>query len=69
MHENTGPVKVRYMPVGRSRREWVWKARAESNTITISGHRFDTVHDAMRDARTRIDGVPDDGDDDGPSAA
>jgi len=55
-------VKVQFMPVGRERREWMWKARDESNTITISG-RFDTLSDAVRDARTQIDGLAPDDDD------
>ena len=59
-----GPVKVQFVPVGRERREWMWKARDESNTITISG-RFDSLSDAVRDARTQIDGLaPDDDPDD-----
>jgi len=63
--ETIGSVKVQFMPVGRDRREWMWKARDESNTITISGQRFDSLGDAVRDARSQID-VPDtfDGDDD-----
>lgn len=48
-------MKVQFMPVGRSRREWMWKARDESNTITISGQRFDSLGDALRDAREQID--------------
>lgn len=69
--ETIGAVKVQFMPVGRNRREWMWKARDESNTITISGQRFETLHDAVRDARTQIDGrdAYDDYDDDGPFAA
>jgi hypothetical protein len=63
-------VKVQFVPVGRSRPEWIWKARDESNTISISGQRFDTLGDALRDARTQIDGLSnDDPDDDGPFAA
>ena len=59
-----GTIKVQYLPVGRNRREWMWKARDESNTITISGQRFDSLGDAVRDARTQIDGVePGDHDD------
>ena len=64
-------VKVQFVPVGRNRREWLWKARDErSNTITISG-RFDSLSDAMRDARERIDGRSDPsvGHDDGQFAA
>ena len=54
-------VKVQFVPVGRQRQEWMWKARDESNTITISGQRFDSLSDAVRDARTQIDGLaPDD---------
>ena len=49
-------VKVQFVPVGRSRREWMWKARDESNTITISGQRFESLQDAVRDARLQIDG-------------
>jgi hypothetical protein len=65
-----GTVKVQFMPVGRDRREWMWKARDESNTIAISGQRFDSLSDAVRDARTQIDGLADDDDhDDGPYAA
>ena len=71
--ENPGqaaPVKVQFKPVGRNRREWMWKARDESNTITISGQRFDSLRDAVRDARTQLDVLVDDrGDDDGPFAA
>jgi hypothetical protein len=69
MHDssNTGAVKVQFVPVGRRRREWMWKARDEdSNTISISGQRFETLTDAVRDARTQILG---DDDDDGPDAA
>jgi len=66
-------VKVQFVPVGRQRREWMWKARDESNTITISGQRFDSLSDAVRDARTQITGLADDGhddpDDDGPIVA
>jgi len=63
-HDST--VKVQFLPVGRHRREWMWKARDESNTITISGQRFDSLSDAVRDARTQIDGLaPDDDDPDG----
>ena len=42
---------VQFMPVGRERREWMWKARDESNTISISGQRFESLTEA--DARTR----------------
>jgi hypothetical protein len=69
MHDSsgTGTVKVQFVPVGRQRREWMWKARDEdSNTISISGQRFETLTDAVRDARTQILG---DEDDDGPDAA
>jgi hypothetical protein len=65
---NTATLKVQFVPVGRNRREWMWKARDEdSNTISISGQRFESLTDAVRDARTQILG--DDGDDDEPSAA
>jgi hypothetical protein len=65
---NAATVKVQFVPVGRNRREWMWKARDEdSNTISISGQRFESPTDAVRDARTQILG--DDGEDDGPSAA
>jgi hypothetical protein len=47
--------KVQYIPVGRNRREWMWKARDESNTITISGQRFESLRDAVRDARSQFD--------------
>jgi hypothetical protein len=64
-------VKVQFKPVGRSGQEWIWKARDESNTISISGQRFDSLSDAMRDARIQIDGLAEDldPDDDGPFAA
>jgi hypothetical protein len=66
---NTQAVKVQFMSVGRNRREWMWKARdEESNTITISGQRFDSLTDAVRDARTQIP-CEDIEDDDGPEAA
>lgn len=49
-------LKVQFVPVGRNRREWLWKARDErSNTITISS-RFDSLGDAVRDAREQLDG-------------
>ena len=66
---NTQAVKVQFVAVGRNRREWMWKARdEESNTITISGQRFDSLTDAVRDARTQI--LSEDvEDDDGPEAA
>lgn len=68
--EMTGTVKVQFLPVGRNRREWMWKARDESNTITISGQRFDSLGEAMRDARNQIDGLgADDDGDDGPFVA
>lgn len=61
-------VKVQFVPVGRHRREWMWKARDEdSNTISISGQRFESLTDAVRDARTQILG--DGGDDDRSPAA
>ena len=63
VHQAT--VKVQFRPVGRHRREWMWKARDESNTITISGQRFDSLRDAVRDARTQIDGLAPDDDPDG----
>jgi hypothetical protein len=63
-------VKVQFIPVGRSRREWMWKARDENDqtTITISGQRFDSLSEAVRDARTQIEGTEpaDDGRDDDP---
>ena len=64
-------VKVQFVPVGRHRREWMWKARGESNTITISGQRFDSLSDAVKDARSQFLGLSDedDGDDDGPAVA
>lgn len=63
-------MKVQFMPVGRSRREWMWKVRDDSNTITISGQRFDSLGDAVRDAREQVDGLRGfDPDDDGPFAA
>jgi hypothetical protein len=63
---NAGTVKVQFVPVGRQRREWMWKARGgDSNTISISGQRFESLTDAVRDARTQIPGD----DDEGPEAA
>ena len=68
--QESGPVRVQFLPVGRTRREWMWKARDESNTITISGQRFDSLSDAVRDARTQITGLADeDPDDEGPAVA
>ena len=65
---NTGSVRVQFVPVGRHRREWMWKARdEESNTISISGQRFDTLTDAVRDAREHLGEEEDDGE--GPEAA
>ncbi len=61
---HNGEMKIQFMPVGRARREWMWKARDESNTITISGHRFDSLRDAVRDARTQIDRLAEDDPDD-----
>jgi hypothetical protein len=65
---NAETVKVQFVPVGRHRREWMWKARDDSNTIAISGQRFESLTDAVRDARTQIlgEGEEDDG---GPEAA
>jgi hypothetical protein len=65
----SGVVKIQFIPVGRHRREWMWKARDESNTITISGQRFDSLDDAVRDARTQITGSTDTWDDDDPDVA
>jgi hypothetical protein len=62
-------LRIQFVPVGRERREWMWKARDESNTITISGQRFDSLGDAVRDARTQISGGVHDDEDDGPDAA
>ncbi|HEV8587031.1 MAG TPA: hypothetical protein VGT02_18875 [Methylomirabilota bacterium] len=63
-------VKVEFRPVGRSGHEWIWKARDESNTISISGQRFDSLGDAVRDARIQMDGIdPPSDDDDTPFAA
>jgi hypothetical protein len=69
--DHGGGVKVQFVPVGRDRREWMWKARDDSNTITISGQRFDSLGDAVRDARTQISGLSgdDEFDDDGPQVA
>jgi hypothetical protein len=62
-------MKVQFVPVGRHRREWMWKARdEESNTISISGQRFESLPDAVRDAREHL-GEDEDPDDDGPVAA
>lgn len=70
--ENHGTVRVQFLPVGRNRREWMWTARDESsNTITISGQRFDSLGKAVRDARSQLDEVNGygDGSDGGPWAA
>ena len=63
---STGTVRVQFMPVGRDRREWMWKARDESNTISISGQRFVSLTEAVRDAREQVFGGDDD---EGPIAA
>ena len=68
MNSEDRGVKIQYRPVGRDRREWMWKARDDSNTITISGQRFDSLNDAIRDARVQICGLLDD-DDEAPSVA
>ena len=52
-------VKVQFVPVGRHRREWMWKVRDGSDTITISGQRFDSLSDAVRDVRTQFLGLAD----------
>lgn len=66
----TGSVKVEFKPVGRHRREWMWKARDEdSNTISISGQRFDSLTDAVRDAREHLGDDDNIDGDDGPEAA
>ncbi|MBM4439111.1 MAG: hypothetical protein FJ027_01710 [Candidatus Rokubacteria bacterium] len=69
--DQSGGVRVQFVPVGRDRRAWMWKARDESNTITISGQRFDSLGDAVRDARSQITSRRgwDDPDDDGPAVA
>jgi hypothetical protein len=69
--EHGAGVKIQFVPVGRDRREWMWKARDESNTITISGQRFDSLNDAVRDARVQISGLAAGagGDEDEPSVA
>ncbi len=68
--DHSDTVKVQFVPVGRHRREWMWKVRDGSDTITISGQRFVSLSDAVRDARTQFLGVTDDdGDDDGPAVA
>jgi len=55
----TRTVRVQFVPVGGSRREWMWKARDESNTITISGQRFESLGAAVKDARGQIEGSDD----------
>jgi hypothetical protein len=35
----------------------MWKARDDSNTITISGQHFDSLGEAVRDAREQVDGL------------
>jgi hypothetical protein len=64
MHTLTSnaPTRVRFVPVGRDRREWMWKARDEgSKTIEISGQRFASLTAAVRDARTHFLTEVDDG--------
>ncbi len=71
-NDQPGQVRVQFLPVGRARHEWIWKARdEESNTIVISGQRFESLGEAVRDARTQIDGLkePDRFDDDDPVVA
>ena len=59
---STAPTRVRFVPVGRGRREWMWKSRDEdSKTISISGQRFESLTDAVRDARTHFLLEEDDG--------
>jgi hypothetical protein len=70
--DRPGSVRVQYLPVGRARHEWIWKVRdEESNTIVISGHRFESLGEAVRDARMQIGDLnePDGSDDDGPAVA
>jgi len=56
------PRRVRFLPVGRDRREWMWKARDEdTKTIAISGQRFESLTEAVRDARTHFLLEEDDG--------
>jgi hypothetical protein len=62
-------LKVEFVPVGRKRREWMWAARDDSNTITLSGQRFDSLSAAVRDAREQINGRSPSDPDDGPLAA
>jgi hypothetical protein len=63
-------LRVEFVPVGRHRRTWMWRTRDEdSNTITISGQRFDSLPEAVRDARTQILGDHPDGGDGGPAVA
>ena len=72
MREEEGSdVKVQFVHVGRSRREWMWKVSDETNMITISGQRFESLSEAVRDARSPIDGRDADPDEspDGPFAA
>jgi hypothetical protein len=64
MHSLTSsaPTRVRFVPVGRGRREWMWKARDEnSKTISISGQRFESLTAAVRDARIHFPSEEDDG--------
>jgi hypothetical protein len=69
--EESSDVKVQFVPVGRSRREWMWKVRDDTNMITISGQRFESLSEAVRDARSQIDSRDADPDEspDGPFAA
>jgi hypothetical protein len=62
-------LKVEFVPVGRKRREWMWAARDDSNTITLSGQRFGSLSAAVRDAREQIDGRAPGDPDDRPFAA
>lgn len=68
--EASDSVRIQFFPVGRDRREWMWKARDDSNAITISGQRFESLDDAVRDARRRIGGGEDElPEEDGPEVA
>jgi len=48
-------VRVQFLLVGRAQRTWRWAVRDDrTNTIAISGERFPSLRDAMRDARARL---------------
>jgi hypothetical protein len=57
-------MKIEFLPVGREPRGWIWKATGETKIVNISGQRFASLDDAIKDARSQLD---EDGPDDGGS--